>query len=68
MTRKQWRIAAFLWCDQADAAAVVEADANIDGGGRSRRFGRVRKKMMQRGTGGGGEWKDPLVLFIKAKG
>jgi len=38
--RKQRRIAAFLWCGQVDAAAVVEADAKIDGGGRARRFGR----------------------------
>ena len=40
MLRKQRRIAAFLWCDQVDAAAVVEADANIDGDGRAPRFGR----------------------------
>ena len=40
MMRKQRRIAAFLWCDQADAAAVVEADAKTDGGGGARRVGR----------------------------
>ena len=40
MMRKQRRIAAFLWCGQVDAAAVVEADAKTDGGGGARRVGR----------------------------
>ena len=40
MLREQRRSAAVLWCDQVDAAAVVEADAKIDGGGGARRFGR----------------------------
>ena len=33
MLRKQRRIAAFLWCGQVDAAAVVEAEAKVDDGG-----------------------------------
>ena len=37
--RKQRRIAAFLWCDQADAAAVVEADVKSDGGGGAPKVG-----------------------------
>ena len=40
MLMEQRRSAAFLWYDQVDAAAVVEADAKVDGGGRARTFGR----------------------------
>ena len=35
MLRKQQRIAAFIWYGQVDAAAVVEAEAKDDGGGRA---------------------------------
>ena len=52
MLRKQRRIAAFLWCGQVDAAAVVEAEAKVDGGGGARRLVGTRKKKMRRGTGG----------------
>ena len=40
MLRKKRKIAAFLWCGQADATAVVEAEAKTDGGGGARRVGR----------------------------
>ena len=40
MSKEQRRGAAAFWYDQVDAAAVVEADVKIDGGGRARRFGR----------------------------
>ena len=63
MLRKQRRIAAFLWCGQVDAAAVVEAEAKVDGGGRARRLDGTRKKKMRRGTGG--NEKDPSALFIR---
>ena len=66
MTRKQWRIAAFLWCDQADAAAVVEADAKTDGYGGARRVGQ-REEEDNAKRHEGEKWKDPLALFIKAK-
>ena len=55
MLTKQWRITAFLWYGQVDAAAVVEADAKIDGGGRARRLVGTRKKTMRRGAGVGGK-------------
>ena len=51
MLRKQRRIAAFLWCGQVDAAAVVEAEAKVDGGGGAQRLVGTRKKTMRRGTG-----------------
>ena len=38
MTKEQWRSAAAFWYDQVDAAAVVEADAKIDGAGRTQGF------------------------------
>ena len=40
MLREQQRSAAFLWCGQVDAAAVVVAEANVDGGGRAPMVGR----------------------------
>ena len=40
MLWEQRKSAAAFWCDQVDAAAVVEADVKIDGGGGARRFGR----------------------------
>ena len=57
MLREQRRSAAFLWCGQVDAAAVVEADAKIDGGGRARRFGRREEEDDAKWHGGG--WKAP---------
>ena len=42
--KKQQRIAVFLWCDQANAAAVVEADAKIYGGGGARMVGRHKEE------------------------
>ena len=52
MSKEQQRGAAVFWHDQVDAAAVVEADAKIDGGGRARMLVGARKKTMRRGTGG----------------
>ena len=57
----------FLWCDQADAAAVVEADAKIDGGGRARRFGR-REEEDDAKRHEGEKRKEPLGLIYKVKG
>ena len=51
MLRKKRKIDAFLWCGQVDAAAVVEAEAKVDGGGRARRLVGTRKKKMRRGMG-----------------
>ena len=64
MLTKLRRIAASLWYGQVDAAAVVEAEAKDDGGGRARRSGGARKKPTQRGTRGKSE-KDPSALFIR---
>lgn len=35
MTEEQRRDAAAFWYEQVDVAAIVEADAKIDGGGRA---------------------------------
>mgnify|MGYP005830196571 FL=1 len=35
MLREQRRSAVFLWCGQVDAAAIVGAEAKVDGGGRA---------------------------------
>ena len=67
MTKEQRRGTAAFWYDQVDAAAVVEADAKIDGGGRARRFGRCEEEDNAK-RNGGENGKDPLVLFIKEKG
>ena len=37
---KQRRCADEIWSDQVDAAAVVGAEAKVDGGGRARVLGR----------------------------
>ena len=66
MSKELRRGAAAFWYDQVDAAAVVEADAKIDGGGRARRFGRREEE--EDAKRHGGEMERPLVLFIKAKG
>ena len=60
--RRQRSIAALLWYVQVDAAAVVEADAKDDGGGRAGGLDGARKKMMRRGTRGK---RDPSALFIR---
>ena len=44
---------------QDDAAAVVEADAKIDGGGRARRFGRREEEDDAKRHEGGGVKKTP---------
>ena len=44
MLRKQRRIAAFLWCGQVDAAAVVGAVAKDDGGRRAPMVGRCEEE------------------------
>ena len=67
MSQEQRRGAAAFWYDQVDAAAIVEADAKIDGGSRARGFGRREEEYDAKRHGGENE-KDPLVLFIKAKG
>ena len=66
MMRKQRRIAAFLWCEQADAAAVVEAPTKTDSGGGARRVGR-REEEDNAKRHEGEKWKDPLALFIRAE-
>ena len=40
MSEEQLRSAVAFWYDQGDAAAVVGADAKVDGGGRAPTFGR----------------------------
>ena len=44
MLRKQRRSAAFLWCDQVDAAAVIGAEAKVDGVGRTPMVGRCEEE------------------------
>ena len=44
MLREQRRSAAFLWCGQVDAAAVVGAEAKVDGGGRAPMVGRCEEE------------------------
>ena len=62
MLRKHRRIAAFFWHSQVDAAAVVEAEAKDDSGGRARRSVGVRKKTTRRGTRGKSE-RDPSAYL-----
>ena len=65
MLRKQRRIAAFFWSDQVDAAAVAEEETKVDGGGGSPKVGQCKEEDEVKRYGG--EWKDPLALFIRAK-
>ena len=46
-----------LWCEQGDAAALVGADAKVDGGGGAGVLRVARRKMRRK-------WKDPSGLFI----
>ena len=65
MMREQRRSAALFWSGQVDAAAVTEAETKVDGGGGAPKVGqREEEDELKRY---GGEWKDPLTLFIKAK-
>ena len=41
---EQRRSAAFLWCNQVDAAAVVGAEAKVDGGSRAPMVGRCKEE------------------------
>ena len=65
MLMEEWRGAAILWCVQGDAAAGVEAEAKVDGGGGAPKVGQ-RKEEDEVKTYRGG-WKDPLALFIRAE-
>ena len=51
---EQRRGAAILWCVQGDAAAGVEAEAKVDGGGGARKVGkRTEEDEVKRYRGNG---------------
>ena len=50
---------------QGDAAAGVEAEAKVDGGGGAPKVGQRKEEDEVKRYGG--EWKDPLALFIRAE-
>jgi len=63
---EQRRSAALLWFDQVDAAALVDADTKVDGGGRARV---LRRREEEEGDEEkGGKCKGPSAVFIKTKG
>ena len=64
MLMEQRRSAAFLWCSQVDAAAIVGVEAKVDAAAELQRSGGARKKTMRRSTKGKNE-KDPSALFIR---
>ena len=53
-----------LWFDQVDAAALVDADTKVDGGGRAR----VLRRREEGDEEKGGKSKGPSAVFIKTKG
>ena len=61
------RSAALLWYDQVDAAAVVGAEAKVDGGGRAPMVGRCEEEDDVKGHEGE-KWKGPLGLIYKVNG
>ena len=67
MLMEQRRSTAFLWCSQVDAAAVVVAEANVDGGGRARAL-RHREVEDRDEEEMGESEKGPLALFIRLEG
>ena len=55
-----------LWFDQVDAAALVDADTKVHGGGRARV---LRHREEEEGDEEkGGKCKGPSAVFIKTKG
>ena len=49
-----------LWYEQGDAAALVDADSKVDGGGGAGALRVARRKKRRKGR----KWKDPSGLFI----
>ena len=58
MLMEERRGAAILWCVQGDAAAGVEAEAKVNGGGGAPKVGH-RKKEDEVKRYGGGDGKTP---------
>ena len=66
MLMEERRGAAIPWCVQGDAAAGVEAEAKVDGGGGASKVGQHKEEdEVKRHEGE--KWKDPLALFIRAE-
>ena len=66
MLMEERRGAAILWCVQGDAAAVVEAEAKVDGGGGAPKVGQRKEEDEVKRYGGGGMERPP-ALFIRAE-
>ena len=49
-----------FWCEQGDAAALVDADSKVDGGGGAGVLQVARKKMRRKGS----KWRSLSGLFI----
>ena len=54
-----------LWSNQVDAAAVVGAEAKVDGGGSARVL--RRREVEERRRGKGRKGKGPSALFIRRR-
>jgi len=54
-----------LWFDQVDAAALVDADTKVDGGGRA---WVLRRREEEGDEEKGGKREGPSAIFIKTKG
>ena len=65
MLMEQRRSAALFWSGQVDAAAVAEEETKVDGGGGAPKVGQREEEDEVKRYGG--EWKDPLAIFIRAK-
>ena len=63
--REQRRGTTFLWLNQVDAAAVVGAEAKVDGGGNARVL--RRRELEERRRCKGRKGKGPLALFIRRR-
>ena len=59
------KVAAMFWCTQVDAAALVDADTKVDGGGRARV---LRRREEEGHEEKGGKRKGPSAVFINTKG
>ena len=61
MLMEERRGAAFPWCVQGDAAARVEAEAKVDGGGGAPKVGQRKEDDEVKRYGGDGKTPSPYL-------
>ena len=61
MLMEERRGAAILWCVQGDAAAGVEAEAKVDGGGGAPKVGQRKEEDEVKRYGGDGKTPWPYL-------